>query len=116
MVVAPCSAPSTPAQPPTPVACVIVPGPFRRAVITGGAGFVGSHLCDRLVAEGIEVLCVDNLVTGREDNVRHLLGEPSFELVHADVSERIEVEGPVDAVLHFASPASPVDYLRLPIQ
>jgi dTDP-glucose 4,6-dehydratase len=85
-------------------------------VVTGGAGFVGSHLCDRLLAEGAEVVCVDNLVTGRKDNVQHVLADPSFVLVDADVSDYIHVKGPVDAVLHFASPASPVDYLKLPIQ
>ncbi len=89
---------------------------FRRVVITGGAGFIGSHLCDRFLAEGADVVCVDNLITGRQDNVAHLRGEPGFQFVHADVSKGIQVQGPVDAVLHFASPASPIDYLKLPIQ
>jgi dTDP-glucose 4,6-dehydratase len=89
---------------------------FRRLVITGGAGFIGSHLCERLLADGAEVVCVDNLITGRKDNVAHLADEPGFEFVHADVSRGIHVDGPVDAVLHFASPASPIDYLKFPIQ
>lgn len=88
---------------------------FTRAVVTGGAGFLGSYLCERLVADGVEVFCLDNLLTGRPDNVGHLLDHPGFHLVRCDVSEYIHVSGPVDLVLHFASPASPVDYLRLPI-
>jgi len=88
----------------------------KRTVVTGGAGFLGSHLCERLLAEGHRVVCVDNLVTGRTDNVRHLLERDDFELVQHDVSKPFEVEGQVDCVLHFASPASPVDYLELPIQ
>jgi dTDP-glucose 4,6-dehydratase len=88
----------------------------KRAVITGGAGFLGSHLCERLLAEGYEVVCVDNLVTGRTDNIAHLLERDDFEFVQHDVSKPFEIEGPVDRVLHFASPASPIDYLELPIQ
>jgi dTDP-glucose 4,6-dehydratase len=87
-----------------------------RAVITGGAGFLGSHLCDRLLAEGWDVLCLDNLVTGVESNVAHLTGNPRFRVARQDVTRYIEVPGPVDYVLHFASPASPVDYMKLPIQ
>jgi len=87
-----------------------------RAVVTGGAGFLGSHLCDRLIAESWDVLVIDNLVTGVDSNVGHLLKHPKFRLVRADVSKYIDVQGPVDYVLHFASPASPVDYLKLPIQ
>jgi dTDP-glucose 4,6-dehydratase len=86
-----------------------------RAVVTGGAGFLGSHLCRRLLADGFEVVCLDNLVTGRADNVADLFSE-RFRLVRVDVTEFVHVSGPVDCVLHFASPASPVDYLRLPIQ
>jgi UDP-glucuronate decarboxylase len=86
-----------------------------RAVITGGAGFLGSHLCRRLLAEGFEVVCMDNLITGRAENVEDLIGE-RFRLVHVDVTDYVHVSGPVDAVLHFASPASPIDYLRYPIQ
>jgi dTDP-glucose 4,6-dehydratase len=86
-----------------------------RAVITGGAGFLGSHLCRRLLAEGYDVVCMDNLITGRAENVEDLIGG-RFRLVHVDVTDYIHVSGPVDAVLHFASPASPIDYLRYPIQ
>ena len=87
-----------------------------RTLITGGAGFLGSHLCDRFVAEGHGVVCMDNLVTGNPDNIAHLIGHPRFEFVNHDVSTFVYLAGPVDNVLHFASPASPIDYLRLPIQ
>ena len=87
-----------------------------RAVITGGAGFVGSHLCDYLVERGWKVVSIDNLVTGSRENLQHLAGNPNFRSVLHDVSNYIEVPGPVDYVLHFASPASPPDYLKLPIQ
>lgn len=87
-----------------------------RAVITGGAGFLGSHLADRLIAEGWEVLALDNLVTGADSNLAHLLKHPKFRLTRSDVTRYIDVAGPVDYVLHFASPASPVDYLKFPIQ
>jgi dTDP-glucose 4,6-dehydratase len=87
-----------------------------RAVITGGAGFLGSHLCERLLAEGHEVVCVDNLLTGRMENVAHLRQRPDFHFMHHDVTVKFEVPGAVDYVLHFASPASPIDYLELPIQ
>ncbi|HST66941.1 MAG TPA: UDP-glucuronic acid decarboxylase family protein [Mycobacteriales bacterium] len=86
-----------------------------RAVVTGGAGFLGSHLCARLLRDGWEVLCLDNFVTGDPANVAHLAETGPFRLVRADVTEYVHVSGPVDLVLHFASPASPVDYLRLPI-
>ena len=89
--------------------------PNRRVVVTGGAGFIGSHLCERFLADGAAVVCVDNLVTGRRSNVAHLAGD-RFEFLDQNVSDGVHVEGPVDAVLHFASPASPVDYLVLPIQ
>src|SRR2546425_6791042 len=86
-----------------------------RAVVTGGAGFLGSHLCDRLLAESWEVLALDNLITGVDSNIAHLMKHPKFRIARADVSNYIDVAGPVDYVLHFASPASPVDYLKLPI-
>ena len=88
----------------------------RRVVVTGGAGFLGSHLCDALVARGDRVVCVDDLSTGRAENVAGLEGNPSFELVVADVSVAFDVDGPVDAVLHFASAASPPDYLARPLE
>ncbi|HUJ40877.1 MAG TPA: UDP-glucuronic acid decarboxylase family protein [Candidatus Acidoferrales bacterium] len=87
-----------------------------RAVVTGGAGFLGSHLCEKLLENGWDVLCVDNLVTGAEQNIAHLSSNPGFRVQRHDASLYIEVAGPVDYVLHFASPASPVDYARLPIQ
>lgn len=86
-----------------------------RIVVTGGAGFLGSHLCDRLLAEGHEVIAIDNLITGSVDNIAHIR-DPRFTFIHYDVTNYIYVEGPVDFVFHFASPASPVDYLELPIQ
>ncbi len=87
-----------------------------RAVITGGTGFLGSHLCDRLIAEGWEVLALDNLITSGESNVSHLAKNPRFRVERGDVTEHIEVAGPVDYVLHLASPASPFDYLKFPIE
>jgi dTDP-glucose 4,6-dehydratase len=87
-----------------------------RALITGGAGFLGSHLCELMLARDWDVLCMDNLVTGSDSNVSHLLSNPRFRFVRQDVTRYIEVPGPLDAVLHFASPASPPDYLKLPIQ
>lgn len=86
-----------------------------RTVITGGAGFVGSHLCDRFIEDGHEVICVDNLLTGSLENVAHLKANPRFRFIEHNVSEPIEIEGAVDNILHFASPASPVDYLEHPI-
>ena len=87
-----------------------------RTLITGGAGFLGSHLCDRLLDDGHEVICMDNFLTGSPDNISHLTGHPHFSFLEHDVTEYITIEGPLDYVLHFASPASPIDYLRLPIQ
>jgi len=88
----------------------------KTAVVTGGAGFLGSHLCERLVAEGMRVVAVDNLVTGKRENLRALDGSPAFSFLLHDVSRPFTIAGPVDYVLHFASPASPIDYLELPIQ
>lgn len=89
-----------------------------RTLITGGAGFLGSHLCDHFINEGHEVICMDNLITGDAANVEHLfeLGQNQFRFVKHDVTDYIHVNGPLDYVLHFASPASPIDYLELPIQ
>jgi dTDP-glucose 4,6-dehydratase len=85
-------------------------------LITGAAGFLGSHLTDRFLAEGHEVVGVDNFITGHPDNIAHLIGQPRFRFVQHDVTTFVYVEGPLDGVLHFASPASPIDYLELPIQ
>lgn len=87
-----------------------------RTLITGGAGFLGSHMCDRLIAEGHFVICMDNLITGNLDNIAHLFGNENFLFIKHDVTEYIYVEGSLDYILHFASPASPIDYLKLPIQ
>ena len=87
-----------------------------RILITGAAGFLGSHLCDRFIREGYEVVAMDNLITGDLRNLEHLQSLPQFSLVHHDVSRRIELSGPLDYILHFASPASPIDYLKIPIQ
>jgi dTDP-glucose 4,6-dehydratase len=87
-----------------------------RTLITGGGGFIGSHLCDRFLAEGHEVIAVDNFITGRPENVQHLQGNPRFRLLKHDVSQPLLIDGPLDNILHFASPASPVDYLNYPIQ
>lgn len=89
---------------------------MARVVITGGAGFLGSHLCEWFVSDGDEVICVDNLITGSADNIAHLFGHPRFRFICHDVTTFLYVEGRVDFVLHFASPASPMDYLRYPIQ
>ncbi|MFI7635162.1 NAD-dependent epimerase/dehydratase family protein [Nonomuraea sp. NPDC049400] len=89
---------------------------FRRAVVTGGAGFLGSHLCEWLLSLGTQVVCLDNFLTGIPANVAHLTDDPGFRLARCDITDFIHVSGEVDLVLHFASPASPADYLRLPIQ
>jgi dTDP-glucose 4,6-dehydratase len=89
---------------------------FRRVLVTGGAGFIGSHLCRRLLDEGCEVIAFDNLLTGRMDNIEALLGHPRFSFEHYDVTHFLYVAGELDAILHFASPASPADFERLPIQ
>jgi dTDP-glucose 4,6-dehydratase len=89
---------------------------MKTAVVTGGAGFLGSHLTDRLLAEGFRVIGVDNFITGNPANVGHLKGEPRYHLIEQDVTRYIDIPGDVDFVFHFASPASPIDYLELPIQ
>ncbi|MEU7381037.1 MULTISPECIES: UDP-glucuronic acid decarboxylase family protein [unclassified Streptomyces] len=97
----------------------ILPFSWKRAVVTGGAGFLGSHLCERLLDSGVEVDCVDNLACGRRENIAHLEDRPGFRYLHCDVSAPDCVEpllGPYDLVLHFACPASPADYLRLPLE
>ncbi len=87
-----------------------------RLLITGGAGFLGSHLCDRFLAEGHQVVVMDNLITGSAANIEHLAGNENFRFIKQDVTEYLYLEGELDAILHFASPASPIDYLELPIQ
>ena len=89
---------------------------MARVLITGAAGFLGSHLCDRFIAEGYEVLAMDNLITGNMENLEHLVGLPNFTFYHHDVSNYVHVPGELDYILHFASPASPIDYLKIPIQ
>ncbi len=90
--------------------------PKQRILITGAAGFLGSHLCDRFIAEGMHVIGMDNLITGDKKNIEHLFGREDFEFYHHDVSQFVHVKGDLDFILHFASPASPIDYLRIPIQ
>ncbi len=85
-------------------------------LITGGAGFLGSHLCDRYHNEGWDVICMDNLITGAKSNIGHLIGDERFTFIRHDVTNYIDVDGPLDLILHFASPASPIDYLEMPIQ
>src|SRR5687767_14888705 len=87
-----------------------------RVVITGGAGFIGSHLCDRFLADGHTVVALDNLSTGSIHNIEHLAGHARFRFIKQDVTEFLYIDGSVDAVLHFASPASPIGYLEMPIQ
>lgn len=89
---------------------------MKRVVLSGGAGFIGSHLCDRLVEEGYRVVCLDNFITGHESNVSHLIGVKNFEFVRQDISKGVGISGKVDYVLNFASPASPVDYLEHPLE
>jgi len=89
---------------------------MARVLITGAAGILGSHLCDRFIAEGYEVLGMDSLITGNMENLEHLIGNPNFTFYHHDVSNYVHVPGKLDYILHFASPASPIDYLKIPIQ
>ena len=86
------------------------------SVVTGGAGFLGSHLCDRLISEGHRVICIDNLITGNPANIAHLIGSPKFQFIEYDVTNYLSIDGKLDYVFHFASPASPIDYLKFPIQ
>ncbi len=88
----------------------------KVAVVTGGAGFLGSHLCDKLIGNGLKVVCIDNLITGNIENIEHLFGNENFSFLKHDVTNFIHVPGKVDYIFHFASPASPIDYLKLPIQ
>lgn len=87
-----------------------------RILVTGGAGFIGSHLCEYLLKKGHRVICMDNLITGTKDNIAHLIKNPRFKFIKQDVTKYINIKGKLDAVLHFASPASPIDYIKLPIQ
>ncbi len=89
---------------------------MKKTLITGAAGFLGSHLCDRFIKEGYKVIGMDNFITGDKRNIHHLMNHPNFEFIEHDVTEFISIEGPLDYILHFASPASPIDYLKIPIQ
>lgn len=88
----------------------------KTVLITGGSGFLGSHLCDRFIAEGYKVIAMDNLITGNPDNIAHLIGNENFSFIKHDVTQYVWIKGELDYILHFASPASPIDYLKLPIQ
>jgi len=87
-----------------------------RILLTGGAGFIGSHLCDLLIRNGHSIICMDNLITGKKENIQHLLDNPNFKFIEHDVTKYIDIKEKIDYVLHFASPASPVDYLKYPIK
>jgi dTDP-glucose 4,6-dehydratase len=94
----------------------VAPERQRVTIVTGGAGFLGSHLCDRFLSKGHRVIAIDNLITGDTRNIAHQMGNPNFRFIKHDVTDYIFIDGPVDYILHFASPASPIDYLKLPIQ
>ena len=89
---------------------------MKRVLITGAAGFIGSHLCDRFLKEGFHVIGMDNLLTGSMANIEHLLPDQHFEFHHHDITKYVHITGDLDYILHFASPASPIDYLKMPIQ
>src|SRR5690554_3288786 len=89
---------------------------MKKVLITGAAGFLGSHLCDKFIAEGFQVIGMDNFITGDLKNISHLLEHPHFQLIEHDVTEFVKIEGELHYILHFASPASPIDYLKIPIQ
>ena len=88
----------------------------KTILITGAAGFLGSHLCDRFIDEGFRVIGMDNFITGDKDNIQHLFDHPNFHFIEHDVTNHIDIEESIDYILHFASPASPIDYLKIPIQ
>ena len=88
----------------------------KTVFITGAAGFLGSHLCDRFIAEEFHVIGMDNYITGDQDNIHHLFNHPNFKFIEHDVTNHIDITQPIDYILHFASPASPIDYLKIPIQ
>ena len=88
----------------------------KTTLITGAAGFLGSHLCDHFIEEGFHVIGMDNYITGDKDNIQHLFEHPNFEFIEYDITNHVDILKPIDYVLHFASPASPIDYLKIPIQ
>ena len=89
---------------------------FSKALVTGSAGFIGSHLCDFLLEKGFKIICVDNFITGNKKNIEHLTTNENFNFINHDVSKHIKIDENIDYVLHFASPASPIDYQKIPIQ